>query len=148
MAATLPPLAYVDDLVGWLGEPISESADVARAEGALGLASSLVRKEAGLTWVTAGALDSPLPDEAVQVTLACAGRGYTNPEAEVDGSLDDSRSRRIVQEAGLYLTASERSLLASLAVTPHRGLGTVQTTRWDPDVTGPYEDERLLPPWY
>lgn len=148
MIATLPLLAEVPDLADWLGEPIGEAGDMTRAEGALGMASSLVRKEVGLTWVTAGALDTDVPDDAVRVTLACAGRGYTNPEAEIDGSLDDSRSRRIVQEAGLYLTASERSLLAALAVTPHRGLGTVQTTRWDPDVTGPYEDERLLPPWY
>jgi hypothetical protein len=144
----LPPLADVSALADWLGESISDAGDVSRAEGVLGLASSLVRREVGLTWVTDGALDADVPDEAVQVTCACAGRGYANPEAEIDGGVDDSRSRRLVQEAGLYLTASERALLAGLRQTGPKGIGTVATTRWDPDVAAPYEDERLLPPWY
>jgi hypothetical protein len=144
----LPPLASVDDLSRWLGEAIDDAADIDRAEGVLGLASSLVRREVGLTWVTEGALDADIPDEAVQVTTACAARGYTNPEAEVDGGIDDERSRRVVQEAGLYLTASEKNLLAGLRQSSPAGLGTVATTRWDPATEGPYEDERLLPPWY
>lgn len=145
--ATLPPLAEVQDLADWLGEPIVD-ADITRAEGALALASSLVRHEVGLTWVTLGVLDDAVPDEAVQVTKACAGRGFTNPEAEVDGGVDDARSRRVVQEAGLYLTASEKALLAGLRQSGPKGIGTVATTRWDPAEVGPYEDERLLPPWY
>lgn len=144
----LPPLADVEALAGWLGEPISAEGDVSRAEGVLGLASSLVRREVGLTWVTLGVLDADVPDEAVQVTLACAARGYANPEGIVDEGVDDSRARRLVQEAGLYLTASERALLAGLRETGPKGLGTVATTRWDPAVAAPYEDERLLPPWY
>lgn len=146
----LPPFATVDDLSDWIGEPISGD-DETRAGGVLSLASALVRRETERTWVTeSGDLADPLPEPLRLVTLACAARGYLNPEAHVDESLDDYRGRRLVQEAGLYLTASERDLLAPLAGRPHQGLGTVSTTRGEraPFDLAWREGERLLPPYY
>lgn len=151
MSSALPPLATVDDLVDWIGEPIEGDADVARAGGVLSLASALVRRETERSWVEeGGGLASNIPDDVRLVTLACAARGYLNPEGMVDESLDDYRGRRIVQEAGLYLTASERDLLAPLAGRPHQGLGVVSTTRGEraPFDVAWREEERLLPPYY
>lgn len=148
---SLPPLATVDDLIDWIGEPISEATDLTRAEGTLALASALVRRETERTWVDdEGNLAANLPDDVRLVTLACAARGYLNPEGVVDESIDDYRGRKIVQEAGLYLTASERDLLAPLAGRPHQGLGTVATTRGEraPFDLAWEEGERLLPPYY
>ncbi len=131
----LPSLATVPQLSDWLGEPITEALDVSRAEGALRIASALVRRETGKTWVvsdsTPAALVDPLPDAVEIVTLSAAARGYTNPEALTSERVDDAQVSRKVDEAGVYLTASERDLLAPLAGVPHRGIGTVGTYRGD-----------------
>lgn len=154
----LPPLASVSDLSDWLGEPIlGGSADAKRAEGVLRLASALVRRETGRTWTLPDDVDQlldPLPDDVVLVTLACAARGYTNPRGVIDAStgVDDftERERLRVDEAGMYLSASERDLLSAFAGTANQGMSTVSTTRGEranPDLI--VDDcERILPPYY
>ena len=129
--ATPTPLADVPDLADWLGETInSGTADHRRALLCLRVASVLVRNEAGKTWLTdTGALDSP-PEAAVMVTVYCASRVFENREAQTRGGIDDVNEAWKVDEAGAYLTASERRQIAALRgeIT---GLSTVRTTRVD-----------------
>lgn len=148
------PIAAVSDLAEWLGEAISEDADVTRAGWALRMASALVRAEAGLTWLNdEGALDNP-PETAVLVTLACAARGYKNPTgvSDVTEQIDDymHREHSSVEESGFYLTDSERFQLGKLGENYRGGIGTVTTERGDLEPIFCYDDEeeRLLPPWY
>lgn len=126
-------LAGVSELADWLGEPIVEgSADDKRAHLCLRLASALVRKEAGQTWADdAGNLIDFVPEDAVMVTLYCASRVYDNRNAQTMGAIDDSREGWKVDEAGAYLTESEKRMLSQFKATSFRGLGTVATTRTD-----------------
>ena len=138
MAAALPPFADVVALSDWLGEPISEPADIKRAEGVLRLASTLVRHETGKSWTNeTGILLNPLPDALSLVTIQAAARAYSNPEGLTSESVDDAQVSRKVEGVGVYLTTAERDLLASLAGRPHRGLGTVRTSRGD---FAPFDD--------
>lgn len=149
----LPLLADVTALSDWLGEPITEMGDVKRAEGVLRLASALVRRETGKAWATDDeppVLVSPLPEALALVTLQCAARGYTNPDGVQRERIDDHDVSYRGDEAGLYLTASERDLLAPYSGAMNQGLSTVATSRgerghWD---LGLRDEERLLPPWY
>lgn len=129
MAAPIP-LAKVEELSDWLGEPIIELADTRRAELALRFASALVRRESGRNWVAEdGSLLPTLPDDVALVTLTVAARGYSNPEGWEDEAVDDWRGRRDLDEIGMHLTRSEKDLLAQFAGKSFRGLGTVSTTR-------------------
>lgn len=146
------PLAGVSELAEWLGEEIAvTSADGKRALQCLRMASVLVRQEAGRTWLTEGGeLDSP-PEAAVMVTLYCAGRVYENREAQTRGGLDDLSESWKVEEAGAYLTASERRQLAGLrGGVP--GLATIGTTRVDewvpPSGWVPTDTPDVEFPWY
>jgi len=126
-------LAGVTELADWLGEPIvADSANDKRAQLCLRLASALVRKEAGRTWTDdLGNVIDPVPDDAVMVTLYCASRVYDNRNAQTMGAIDDSREGWKVDEAGAYLTESEKRMLSQFKATSWRGLGTVATTRED-----------------
>lgn len=126
-------LAGVTELADWLGEPIEAgTADHKRAEQCLRIASVLVREESGRTWLSeAGVLQSPVPDAAVMVTLYCAGRVYENRIAQTQGAIDDGSGSFKVEEAGAYLTASERRMLSPLRRSRSGGLGVVATTRQD-----------------
>lgn len=146
------PLAGVSELAEWLGEDIAEgSVDGKRALQCLRMASVLVRQEAGRSWLTEGGeLDSP-PEAAVMVTLYCAGRVFENREAQTRGGLDDLSESWKVEEAGAYLTASERRQLAGLrGGIP--GLFTVATTRVDeavvPSGLVPTGTPDVEFPWY
>lgn len=144
------PLAEVEDLSEWLGEPIAEDADRRRAAWALRLASELVRQEADRPDDWGAGADVPEPVKLV--TLQAAARGYTNPESWRDERTDDwGGSGRPVQELGLYLTATERRMLAPYRVKKPGGIGVIATTRtpdraplagWVSTVGGP------LFPWY
>lgn len=125
------PLAGVGELAEWLGEAIEQdTADWKRALMCLRMASALVRQEAGRSWPMSGGDNDTPPDVAVMVTLYCAGRVYENREAQTRGGLDDLSESWKVEEAGAYLTASERRQLAALrGGTP--GLSTKGTTRVD-----------------
>lgn len=122
-------LAEVTDLAGWLGEPIDQADDQARAGWALAAATSLVLEYTGqteTTWPMGG-----VPARVVHVVLACAARGYTNPEGWNYESVDDWRAGgRPVDEAGFFLTASEKTTLNNYAATPTvHGFGAVTTER-------------------
>jgi len=128
----LPAFATVQNLADWLGEPITDTGDISRANGALAMASALVRTETGKQWVDEHAsLVNPLPDALSLVTLQAAARAYSNPEGLTSERVDDAQVSRKVDEAGVYLTASERDLLTPLAGRPHRGLSTIATHRGD-----------------
>lgn len=142
-------LATVEDLAAYIGDPIVEDVEVKQAEALLAQASSLVRAEAkNKTW---GFEPGEVPEQAHWVTLACAARGFTNFEGFEYESVDDWRAGgRKVEEAGLYLTATERRTLQELR--PARGpLGTVSTYRDFDTETGaiwtPVEGTRSKFPW-
>lgn len=126
------PLAGVTELADWLGETIAEgTADAKRALLCLRMASTLVRTEAGKTWLKDdGSLDSP-PEVAVMVTVYCASRVYENREAQTRGGIDDLNEAWKVDEAGAYLTVSERRQVAALR-GGKPGLSTIGTTRVEP----------------
>lgn len=147
------PLADVSALADWLGEPIVEGVDATRAESVLRAASSLVRRFTEKSWLTpAGDLDPALPEDVALVTIQVAARGYSNPEGWANESLDDWRGGgRIVEEAGLYLTASEKAVLGAHVAARTSGIGVIATTKvaavspldgWVPTVDGPPF------PWY
>lgn len=128
----MPTLAEVSDLAEFIGEDIADnSADGKRALWALRAASALVRDESGRTWLTPDGTDlvTDMPDSVVAVTVYCAARVFENRSAQTSAGLDDSSDSWKVQEAGAYLTASERSTLANLNQSSFGGLGTVSTTR-------------------
>lgn len=129
--ATPKPLAGVTELADWLGETITEaSAEYKRALLCLRMASALVRTEASKTWLKPdGELDSP-PESAVMVTLYSASRAFENREAQTRGGIDDLNESWKVEEAGVYLTASERRQVGSLK-GGIAGLSTIGTTRVD-----------------
>jgi len=145
------PLADAEALSEWLGEPITESADVKRAEWALRNASVLVRAESDKDWADEIQGDS-LPEPVRVVTLQAAARAYTNPESWSNEGIDDWRGGgRPIEELGLYLTATEKRMLATYRPKKPAGIGVMATTReperpalagWVPTVDGP------LFPWY
>ena len=125
--STSASLATVHDLEDWLGEPISEEADQKRAGRLLGFASSLIRLEAKTDW-----LDSALvPEEIRDTACAVAARVYTNPDAATLESVDDAQVQRKVEAVGIYLTATEKQIVARYAPKKFGGLGVVSTTRGD-----------------
>lgn len=150
----LSPLATVLELSDWIGEPINESsADGRRAEGVLRLASALVRAYSGATWIPeGGTAPVDVPDGVSDVVLQVAARGYTNPESWSNEAVDDWRGGgRPIEEMGLYLTASEKAILAEHRPRVASGIGVVGTTKistevdlslWVPTEGGP------LFPWY
>lgn len=147
-------LAGVDELAEWIGEAIpADSSDAKRAEKCLRIASALVRNESGRTWLDdSGALVDPVPDDAVMVTLYCAGRVYDNREAQTRGAIDDYDGAWKVDESGAYLTTSEKRMLAQFKSSGFRGIGAVATTRQDsvPASTGwvPTNTPDVYFPWY
>lgn len=128
------PLAPVGLLSEWLGEPITEEADVSRAKMLLRRASTIVIEEAGRLarpWTAAD-----VPDGVQQIVLSCAGRAYTNPESWNYERLDDwMGGGRPVPEDGLYLTPTERrSLLLYAEDGRPKGIGIMRAARpvWPP----------------
>lgn len=147
-------LATVGELADWLGESITaESAEGKRAAMCLRAASALVRKESGRAWLTeAGSLVDPLPEDVKMVTLYCASRIFDNRSAQTRGGVDDYTEGWKVDEAGAYLTSSERRLLAPFRAAVAGGLGVVSTTRREPPVAGsgwvPTDTPDVFFPWY
>ena len=147
-------LAGVAELADWIGEPITNgSVEFKRAELCLRIASALVRRESGRTWLAEnGTLTDPVPEDAVMVTLYCAGRVYDNREAQTRGSIDDYDGTWKVDESGAYLTASEKRMLAPFKSNGTGGLGVIATTRGEyaPPVAGwvPTPTPDVYFPWY
>lgn len=147
--AALTPLASVSELSDYIGEPIeARSKDAKRAEWVLRTASALVRDVTGRTWLDAdGEVLEDAPEQVALVTLAAASRKYTNPESLEQERDDQWYGARKVEEAGVYLTASEIQLLEALATVRNSGIGTISTTRGDYPLNG-VSDDPLLPPYY
>jgi len=147
-------LASVQDLSDWLGERFElNSSEERRAIMCLRAASALVRKESGRTWLTdTGELVAPLPEEVRMVALYCASRVFDNRNAQTRGGIDDWQEGWKVDEAGAYLTASERRQLAPFRSATAGGLGVVSTTRKEPPVTGsgwvPTDTPDVYFPWH
>lgn len=133
----LPAFAEVADLAEWLGEDIADAKDLSRAQRCLRAASNRIRRYTKRSWTDENnELVSPLPEDLEDVCLACAGRFYQNPEGETSWSrqIDDGMDggSRKVDEAGLYLTASEMQTLDDLVADQSPlvgGLGVISTTR-------------------
>lgn len=119
------PLA-ASDLSAWLGEPINEDEDVARAEMVLRYAWTLVNTETGRDmhhWQLKG-----LPQAVELVVLAVAARGYTNPDSWANERVDDwGAGGRPIEQLGMYLTAAEQGVLARFGERVLRGLGSIRT---------------------
>lgn len=125
-------LASVAELGDWLGEPIADdSAEYKRAELCLRAASALVRAESGRTWLAEDGNLEPVPETAKLVTLYCASRVFDNREGQNRWNVDDAGGGWKVDEAGAYLTASEKDTLSKHAGRRFGGMGTVSTTRGD-----------------
>ena len=127
------PLAPVGLLSEWLGEPITEEADVSRAKMLLRRASTIVIEEAGRLahpWPAAA-----VPDGVQQIVLSCAGRPSSRPVAHSSTTRGSCMRGRPVPEDGLYLTPTERrSLLLYAEDGRPKGIGIMRTTRpvWPP----------------
>lgn len=147
-------LATVDDLADWIGETIPlSSVEERRAAMCLRAASALVRKESGRTWLEeTGELVDPLPEDVKMVTLYCASRVFDNRNAQTRGGIDDYTEGWKVDEAGAYLTASEKRMLAPFRETGSSGLAVVSTTRREtPSATSgwvPTDTPDVYFPWY
>lgn len=118
-------ISSVAELADFIGEPIADEVDVKRAEMTLRFASMLVRDEARQPFVT------DVPDKVGLIVLACASRGFLNPEGWANERVDDwGAGGRPVEEVGMYLTGTEKRALAGFR--PARSqIGTVGTVRGD-----------------
>jgi hypothetical protein len=125
------PLATVGELADWIGEPLTKPQDQARAALCLRAASAAVRAYTRRNWLDeqTGEL-AVIPDAVAMVTMAAASRTYLNPEAETTTRLDDAQQSRLVGEAGVYLTASEKQTLEQYKQSRRfGGISTISTTR-------------------
>lgn len=133
----LPPLATVQELADWVGEPIE--AEDQQALAYLRAASAVVRAYTGREWLgDDGEADAPAGVRAVVVQVAA--RVWRNPEGYIQdttGPFTVRWSERIAE--GVFLTAGEEALLA-----PHKqgrpalwALGTTRGPVETPTVCGP-----------
>ena len=131
MAGAPAPLATVQDLADWLGEPLTDGTpDAVRAGQVLAYASMLVRDEAGTSFVDELGNLTDVPDKVRLVTLQVSARGFTNPESWGNERVDDwGGGGRPIEELGMYLTATERSILAEFRPSKPKGIGIMTLTR-------------------
>ena len=146
-------LATVQELSDWIGAPIeADTAEYRRAEQCLRIASALVRTEAGVSWLDPDGMLLPVDENATMVTLYCAGRVYDNREGLTREGVDDWSGSFKVDEAGAYLTATERRMLSHLGGSSFGGLSTISTTRGEcaPNASGwvPTNTPDVQFPWY
>lgn len=106
----LPALATLDDLQRRLGGPITEAGERDRAVALLSDASTLVRHEAGRTWVDAEGELTAVPDLAMTITLAVAVRAFNNPNQDESAQLGAFS----VRYADVWLTRAEADRLNGL----------------------------------
>lgn len=110
----LPSFASVEELADRIPGGI-ENSDLARAVAALDDASSLIRDEAGKSWVTEEG-DLALPtgvdawraDTLVRVCCSAARRSIENPEGVSQESLGGYSVTNSNASADVYLTSGER----------------------------------------
>lgn len=129
-------VASVEDLSEWIGEPITEEADVARAGRVLAYAETLINIEIDRDNEYWASLDK-VPDAISQVALQLAGRGYLNPESWGNEAVDDWRAGgRPIEELGMYLTPTEKRTISRYAPTKLLGIGVLDTCRDEPREMG------------
>lgn len=131
------PLLSPGDLSNWVGEPIQDD-DRSRAQAVLDYAFTLIDLEIDRDvdyW-----RDEGLPEKVRHVALQVASRGYTNPESFTNERVDDwGGGGRPVEELGMYLTATEKRVLAKFAQSRSIGIGVIDTYKDEPEP---------LPPWF
>ena len=131
---TTPALADVADLEAWLGAEVPAERGP-QVEALLDGASLLVRDYVDLDWLDDdGDLDPTAAGYATArtVTVQAAARVYRNPAGVIHETAGPFSSRRAEAEAqGLYLTATERSMLDRIEGKAKRALWTQATTRED-----------------
>lgn len=121
----------VQALADYIGEPISEEAEVKQAKALLSFATSLVETHIGYVF------DNAVPVLAQSIIVAVAARKFTNFDGFTSESVDDWRGHgRKVEEDGLYLTATEKKALDSLRKNAGGPFVSVSTYRADLDVGG------------
>lgn len=141
-------LVSAADLATWIGEPIIEDEDVGHAKSTISYAFTLVEMETDRDlefWESEG-----LPRQVRNVVLAVAAYGYTNPDSWGNERVDDwGGGARPVEEIGMYLTATQKRILAKYAERAFMGIGTLKTYRDDSERVPPWFDRRTggLPDW-
>jgi hypothetical protein len=127
--ATLPQLADVDQLRAWPGVDVPTEQEAA-ANAVLARASSVVRRQAGKTWVdTDGAL-SGVPPEIPGIVVETAARFWNNPHGAsmvVRGPFTEAFSQAL--EAGVFLTQTQKDDIAAAVSARKSKLWTLGTTR-------------------
>lgn len=137
-----PPLATVNALEEWLGLAADSltGADAARAGAYLAAASTLVRSETRRAWLTAvDTLDESVPgidddDLAVAATIVvqAAARVWRNPAGVISESTGPfSATFSDAAALGVYLTPTDKEMLAAYRTTAKPTLWTLPTTRHD-----------------
>lgn len=115
-------------LSAWLGEPIIEPADTARAEAVITYAFDLVNTETGRDnsyWDAEG-----LPSTVKSVVLSVAAYGWSNPDWWGNERVDDwGGGARPVQEIGMYLTATQKQMLRPYVKRAFTGISVLDTSR-------------------
>lgn len=130
----LPPLSTVEELERRVGKPIPEGAERDRALALISDASTLVRHEAGRTWVDAEGelLADDVPDMAVVVTLAAAQRAWYNP-----GGVESTQVGAVsIRFGDVWLTAIERDRLADMSSGGLLSIPMKHGYGWEGDLTG------------
>ena len=118
-------IGSVDELADFIGEPIADGVDVRRAEMTLRFASMLVRDEARQPFIEG------VPEKVLLIVLACASRGFLNPEGWANERVDDwGAGGRPVEELGMYLTGTEKRSLSALRPARPQ-IGSFSTYRGD-----------------
>jgi hypothetical protein len=108
----LVPLATVEMMETRLGKPIEAGAERDRAEALISDASTLVRHEAGRTWVDAeGDLVVDVPDVAVMTAISAAIRAWYNP-SQIESAQLGAVS---IRYGDVWLTAVERDRIGSIS---------------------------------
>lgn len=127
----LPPLALVDDFAARTPGGVAAS-DRDRVEALLKDASTLVRIEAGTTWVNdAGDLEG-VPDVAVVVTIAAARRAFANPDGVVRESAGSFSQTLSNASPDVYLTVAEKVLVRR--AVGRSGVWSLSVTRAESDL--------------
>lgn len=136
------------DLSAWLGEPITEPADVSRAAAMIQYAFDVINSFTGRS--NAYWFDNGLPSAVRSVSLMLASYGYTNPDWWANERVDDwGAGGRPVQEIGLALTPENKNMLRPYVKRASLGIGVLDTSRpvevaveapWFDPVTGGIND--------
>lgn len=145
-----PPLVEPAELAARLDIDLTSSV-LPRLAASIDDASALVRAETGQTWVDDYGDLEDVPDAVITVCLAVARRAYENRRGVTSETTGPFTVRYSDQAGeGLYLTDTEKEILARYRPSPTPGLWALSTTRTDVEgasiVQFDVEDEAELGP--